>query len=95
MKTQQGMNIKEISNDIKNTIPSWANKTLEEYSSLYNRIVLLTMEVDRLIQNEQISTETNEKFNDWTLEFFKNNNIEHLFKSYDEFIINKVDEEEL
>jgi hypothetical protein len=95
MKTQQGMNIKEISNDIKNTIPSWANKTLEEYSSLYNRIVLLTMEVDRLIQNEQMSTETNERFNEWTLEFFKNNNIEHLFKSYDEFIINKVDEEEL
>jgi len=89
------MNIEEISNDIKNTIPSWANKTLEEYSSLYNRIVLLTMEVDRLIQNEQISTETNERFNEWTLEFFKNNNIEHLFKSYDEFIINKVDEEEL
>jgi hypothetical protein len=83
---------KEIIEDIKRTIPEWAEKTLQEYGSLYSKIIRLTMEVDRLNACMESSYEIDQQYGDWVHEFLEKNDLGNLCKDFDSFITNKSDE---
>ena len=78
---------------VAQAMPEWAKELQESFRALLTRNFALSLEVDRLRHNEEIHERNNEEFDGWADEFFKANGLDHLIKSYHDFIISKIDED--
>lgn len=78
---------------IEQRLPEWAKESRELVKKACEYTFMLSLELDRLRNNEALHEETDQAFEDWTDEFFEVNGLAHLIEPYHNFISSKLDEE--